>query len=73
MAIRMLTYALAAAGLTVGATAQAAAPVDAPLRSGASIDEAEHLSGSGLIPVLVAMLAILSIIVFDSDDDPVSP
>jgi hypothetical protein len=74
MAIRKLTYALAAAGMIAGTTAQATAPLDASVRSGASMGEAEQLGWNHeWIPVIVAMLAILSIIVFADDDDPVSP
>ena len=72
MAIRTLTYALAAAAMTVGATVQAAA---VPARTSASVGQAEHLGGSELIPVAVFMAAILAIMLFADDDDesPVSP
>lgn len=71
MAIRTLTFTLAAAAMTVGTTAQAAA---VPVRSNSPVDQAEGLGGSELIPVAVFMLAILAIMLFDdSDDRPTSP
>jgi hypothetical protein len=73
MAIRTLTFALAAAAMTVGTSAQAAAVPD---RSASSLDQAEDLfGGSELIPVLVFMAAILAIILFvdDGDESPDSP
>lgn len=73
MAIRTLTFALAAAAMTVGTSAHAAA---VPARSSASLDQSEQLfGGSELIPVAIFMAAILAIIIFDDngDDDPTSP
>lgn len=76
MAIRTLTYALAAAAMTVGASAQAAA---VPARSSAPMEQGEQLfGGSELIPVLVFMAAILGIMLFTGDDNeddgsPASP
>ena len=71
MAIRKLTYALAAAGMMIGTTAHAAA---VPARQSAPIDQADQLSGdTGMIAVVVGILAILAIIVFDNDDSPSSP
>ena len=74
MAIRTLTYALAAAAMTVGVTVQAAA---VPARSGASLGQAEQLGGSELIPVAIFMAAILGIMLFADDNDdngsPASP
>ena len=74
MAIRTLTYALAAAAMTVGTSVQAAA---VPARSGAPLEQAEPLGGSELIPVAIFMAAILSIMLFTGDDDdidsPTSP
>jgi len=62
--------------MTVGVTAQAAAPMSVPARSGAAV-EGEQLGdgGSGWLPVLIAALAVISIMIFqgDGDDDPVSP
>ena len=76
MAIRTLASALAAAAMTLGASAQAAAPVSVPVRSSASLGEAEQLGGGmGLLPVAIFMLAIVGIMLFDSDgdEDPQSP
>ena len=76
MAIRLLTYALAAAAMAPGAIAQAAAPVSVPVRSGAPVEETEGLGGgSGLLPVAIFALAVLAIMLFhdDGDDAPVSP
>ncbi len=76
MAIRTLAYGLAAAAMTVAATAQAAAPVSAPVRSSASLEEADALGGdAGWLPVLIAALAIASIMIFngEADDEPISP
>ena len=73
MAIRTLTLSLAAAAMTVGTSAPAAA---VPARSSASIEEGEQLfGGSELLPVLVFMAAIASIMLFGGDDDdlPTSP
>ena len=70
MALRKLTYALAAAGMIIGTTANAA-PV---ARDSSAVAGTEQLSGdSGVIAVVVGILAILSIILFDNDDDPASP
>jgi hypothetical protein len=74
MAVRKLSYTLAAVGMIAGTTAQATAPLDVSVRSSAAMGEAEQLGRNHeWIPVIVAMLAILSIIVFAGDDDPVSP
>lgn len=75
MAIRTLTFALAATAMTVGASAHAAA---VPARSSASMDQGEHLfGGSELIPVAIFMAAILAIMLFADDDGdadrPTSP
>jgi hypothetical protein len=75
MAMKTLTYALAATAMTWGTTVQAAAPASVPARSGAPIGESEQfLGGSGLVPVAIFMLAILAIMVFNDDDEsPESP
>jgi hypothetical protein len=72
MAIRTLTFALAAAAMTVGVSAQATA---VPTRSSAPVAQAEGLGGSEFIPVAIFMLAILAIMLFDGDGDdaPASP
>jgi len=74
MAIRTLTYALAAAAMTSGTIAQAAITA-APARTGASVDQSEQLVSSEFIPVAIFMLAILAIWLFDGDGDeaPHSP
>jgi hypothetical protein len=74
MAIRTLTFALAGAAMTLGASAHAAAAV--PARSSSPMGQAEQLGGSELIPVAVFMLAVLAIMLFadsDSEDRPESP
>jgi hypothetical protein len=71
MAIRNLTFALAAAAMTVGTTAQAAAPLAVPARSGASVDDSEHLGGMAIGAVAVFMLAVLALMIFDRGDDDV--
>ena len=76
MAIRTLTFALAAAAMTSGTIAQAAVPAAVPARSGGALGQADQLrSGSGLLPVAIFMLAILAIVLFDGDGDdaPDSP
>lgn len=73
MAIRTLTYALAAAAITAGTSAHAAT---VPARSGAPVEQADQLfGGSELVPVAIFMAAILAIMLFadDGDDEPVSP
>jgi hypothetical protein len=72
MAIRTLTYALAAAAMTIGTSAHAAAP---PARTSTPMAQAEQLGGSEFIPVAIFMAAILSIMLFAGDDDegPASP
>lgn len=75
MAIRTLTYALAAAAMTVGTSAQAAA---VPARSSASLEQSDQLfGGSELVPVIVFMAAILAVMLFtgdgDDDESPTSP
>jgi hypothetical protein len=73
MAMKTLTFALAAGLMTVGASVQAAAPISVPVRSSANLEQANEFAGnSELIPVLVFMLAILSIMVFDDDDEDVA-
>jgi len=75
MAIRSLTFALAAAALTVGASAQAAAPV-AP-RASSPIAGSEQLGGtSDFLPFAIFIAAILAIVVIAGDEDedfPTSP
>jgi hypothetical protein len=75
MAIKTLTYALAAAAMTSGAIAQAAVPASVPARTGAPVGEADQLFGGEFLPVAIFMLAILAIMLFDGDggDVPVSP
>jgi hypothetical protein len=74
MAIRTLTYALAATAMTLGTSVQAAAAsAPVPARSGAPIGEAEQIGGSAFIPVAIFMLAIIALMVFDDDDGPQSP
>lgn len=76
MAFRTLTYALAVAGVTAGAAAQAAAPVAAFDRNSSPVEGAEQLAGgTEWIPAVIAILAMLSILLFegDGDDAPVSP
>lgn len=73
MAIRTLTYALAAAAMTVGTSAHAAT---VPARSSAPVGQADQLfGGSELVPVAIFMAAILAIMLFadDGDDEPASP
>ena len=69
MAIRTLTSALAAGALILGASAQAAAPVGVAARSGAPVGEAEHLGGSGFLPVAVFMVALLVAMLVASDNN----
>lgn len=67
MAIRTLTYALAATAMTVGTSAHAAA---VPVRSSTPVEQSDQLfGGNELIPVLVFMAAILAIMLFATDDD----
>jgi hypothetical protein len=75
MAIRTLTYAIAATAMTVVTSAPAAA---VPVRSSASVEQTEHfLGGSELVPVAIFMAAILAIMLFaddgDDDESPSSP
>jgi hypothetical protein len=73
MAIRTLTYALAATAMTVGASVPAAA---VPARGSAPVEQADGLfGGSELVPVAIFMAAILAIMLFADDDDesPDSP
>ena len=67
MAIRTLTYALAAAAMTSATIAQAA-PV--PARASAPIANANQLGGgSEFLPVAVFMLAVLAVMLFTGDGD----
>jgi Mrp family chromosome partitioning ATPase len=71
--MRTLTFALAAGLGTVGASVQAAAPISVPARSGANLGQTNQLAGnSEWIPVVVFMLAVLSIMLFDDDDEDVA-
>ena len=65
MAIRTLACAVAAAALTAGTSAHAAAPV----RSTAPLEEAEGLGGSVFLPVAIFMAAILAAIIVANEDD----
>jgi hypothetical protein len=75
MAIRTLTYALAATAMTFATSVQAAAaPAPVPARSGAPVGDAEQLrGGSAFLPVAIFMLAVIALMVFDDDDGPQSP
>jgi hypothetical protein len=65
MASKTLTFALAAAALTVGTTAEAAAPA----RTASPAVQSEGLAGgSDLLPVLVFVAAILAVFIFGDDD-----
>jgi hypothetical protein len=64
---------LAAAGLTLGSTAVAAAPVGADeIRIGSPVDETEGLRGWGWLLLLIAAAAAL-VVVLGSNDSPESP
>lgn len=70
MFIRKLTLGVAAAGLTLGSTAVAAAPA---ARASADVDQAESAVGGFLIPLLAIVAIIGGIIIVSDSDEPVSP
>jgi hypothetical protein len=76
MTVRTLAYSLAAAAMTVAATAHGAAPLSAA-RSSAAVSEADELGGgSDFLPVLIFMAAIVAMVLVvdgDNDDLPASP
>jgi hypothetical protein len=72
MLVRKTLIAFAAAGLALGSTAAAAAPVPAEqARVSSPVDEAEGMRGWGWLLLLVAGLAVLGLKVLG--DDPTSP
>ena len=73
MAIRTLRLALAAAAMTAGAGAQAAAPV----RSSAPIQSERLFGGGEFLPFAVFLAAVLAVAIIlgsdDNNDVPHSP
>lgn len=77
MSIRNSLLGLAAAGLALGSTAAAAAPLPAD-RSGSDVSVSEDLAGFGSWGLLLGLLivaGVIAVVVGDSDDDdlPTSP
>ena len=73
MIVRKSLFSLAAAGMILGSTAVAAAPVDID-RSGSEVTSSEDLAGIGTFGLLLALLIVAGVIaVIASDDDEDAP
>ena len=74
MVIRKALVALASAGLVLGSTAAAAAPVAVEgARSSSPVGEAENLGFAWIIAVLI-LIGVIGVIASDGDEDlPASP
>ena len=75
MIIRKALVALASAGLVLGSTAAAAAPV-ADVRSASPVEEADALGGGSWawILALIIVAGVIGVIASDSDEEiPTSP
>jgi len=75
MVIRKALVALATAGLVLGSTAAAAAPVAvAGARDASPVAEAENLNTFAWIVALLILLGVIGVIASDGDEDlPTSP
>ena len=72
MVIRKALVALAAAGMVLGSTAAAAAPV-AGARDGSPVAQSENLNFAWIIALLI-LLGVIGVIASDGDEDlPHSP
>jgi hypothetical protein len=73
MVIRKALVALATAGLVLGSTAAAAAPV-AGARDASPVAEAENLNTFAWIVGLLILIGVIGVIAADGDEDlPTSP
>jgi len=74
MVIRKALVALASAGLVLGSTAAAAAPVAVDGARGASpVGEAENLSFAWIVGILI-LIGVIGVIAADGNEDlPTSP
>ncbi len=74
MVIRKALVALATAGLVLGSTAAAAAPVAvAGARDASPVGEAENLNFAWIVGILI-LIGVIGVIAADGDEDlPTSP
>jgi hypothetical protein len=75
MIIRKALFALSSAGLVLGSTAAAAAPV-ADVRSSSPVGEADSIGGGSWawILALIVVAGVIGVIASDSDEEiPTSP
>ena len=74
MVIRKALVALASAGLVLGSTAAAAAPVAVDgVRDASPVGEAENLSFAWIVGILI-LIGVIGVIAADGDEDlPTSP
>jgi len=74
MVIRKALVALASAGLVLGSTAAAAAPVAVDgLRDASPVGEAENLSFAWIVGILI-LIGVIGVIAADGNEDlPTSP
>jgi len=74
MVIRKALVALASAGLVLGSTAAAAAPVAVEgVRDGSPVGESENLSFAWIVGILI-LIGVIGVIAADGDEDlPHSP
>ena len=76
MVIRKALVALASAGMVIGSTAAAAAPVAVgDVRAASPVAESEGLRGSwGWILALIILAGVIGVVASDGDEDlPTSP
>ena len=74
MVIRKALVALASAGLVLGSTAAAAAPVAVDgVRSASPVGESENLGFAWIVGILI-LIGVIGVIASDGDEDlPTSP
>lgn len=76
MVIRRSLVSLAAAGLVLGSTAAAAAPVAADARGASPVAKSDDLAGIGTFGILLGLLivaGVIAVIATDNNNEPVSP
>lgn len=76
MVIRKTLTSLVAAGLVLGSTAAAAAPVATAARDASPVTKSDDLAGIGTFGILLGILivaGVIAIIASDNNNNPASP